>query len=144
QRPVRPWAGKRDIEMVAPRFRSEAAFACRSGRAVRGDPVAKHGFLAHESSCGRRSIVPTLRPAAIDENTHALALTSKTDPPALAVAQLVHQRFLLAAVDLDHGAVDEEGAVGGEERDEVGDLVGFGNPPQRNAGRRELVGLLVA
>src|SRR5215470_20072790 len=42
-----------------------------------------------------------------------------------AVAQPVHQRLFLAAVDLDHRAVDEEGEVGGEERHEVGDLLRF-------------------
>src|SRR3984893_11582736 len=44
-------------------------------------------------------------------------------PMQLPVAQAVHQRFFLPAVDLDHGAVDEEREVGRKERHEIGDFL---------------------
>src|SRR5215469_8303230 len=58
-----------------------------------------------------------------------------------AVAHAVHQHLVLAAVDLDHRAVDEEGEIGGEINDEIGNLLGFDNPAERNACRGEFIGL---
>src|ERR1700691_5124835 len=43
------------------------------------------------------------------------------------IAHAVHQDFVLAAVDFDHGAVNEKGEVGGEIGDEVGDFVALGD-----------------
>src|SRR3974377_579819 len=60
---------------------------------------------------------------------------------SLAVAHAIHEHLVLAAVDLDHRAVDEEREVGGEISDEIGNLLGFGDPPERNACRSELIGL---
>src|SRR5271169_4647818 len=64
--------------------------------------------------------------------------------PSSSVPQPVHQRLFLAAVDLDHRAVDEERKVGGKERDQVGDFLRFRDAAQRNARRSELVGLFEA
>ena len=64
-------------------------------------------------------------------------MSGRTSP----VAHAVHQHLVLPAVDLDHRAVDEEREVGGEKSDEIGDLLGFGDPPERNACRSELVRL---
>ena len=63
-------------------------------------------------------------------------------PLNLAVAEAIHQRLLLAAVDLDHRAVDEMRQIGSEVRDEAGDLLAFGDAPQRNAARGKRIGLL--
>src|SRR5713226_153035 len=59
------------------------------------------------------------------------------------VPHAVHQRFLLSAVDFDHGAVDEMHQRRGQHRDEVGDFLDLGDAPHRDRRRRELVGLLV-
>src|SRR5262249_18810044 len=76
-----------------------------------------------------------------DEQSHATSPRARTcarmmQPGGIvlsAVAQSVHQGLFLAAVDLDHGAVDEEGEVGGEERHQVGDLLRFGDASERDA-----------
>src|SRR5438270_11067806 len=60
------------------------------------------------------------------------------------VAHGVHQYLVLAAVDLDHRAIDEERKIGGKIGDEIGDFVAFGDAAERNARRRELVGYLEA
>ena len=62
----------------------------------------------------------------------------KADPehryvPASAVAQPIHQHLVLSAVDLDHGAVDEEGKIRRKIGDEIGDLLAFGDAAERDA-----------
>jgi hypothetical protein len=57
----------------------------------------------------------------------ARASATTGQPMQLPVAQAVHQRFFLAAVDLDHGAVDEEREVRGKERHEISDFLRFGD-----------------
>src|SRR5262249_30170064 len=88
-----------------------------------------------------------------DEQSHATNPKARTyarmmQPPGSsllsAIAQSIHQGFLLAAVDVDHRAVDEEGEVGSEKRHGVGNLLGLGEAPERNARRREPVRLLEA
>src|SRR5262245_30460361 len=59
------------------------------------------------------------------------------------VPQPVHQRFLLAAVDLDHAAVDHVHERGGEHGDEVAAFLHLGDAAERDRGRRELIRLLV-
>src|SRR5262245_14786217 len=59
------------------------------------------------------------------------------------VARAVHQRFFLAAVDLDHGAVDHVHQRRRQHDDQVGNLVDLGDAPHRDRRRRELVGFLV-
>src|SRR5439155_10818184 len=61
--------------------------------------------------------------------------------PASLPPRLVHERLLLAAVDLDHAAVHEVRERRGEIGHEVGALLHLGDAPERNAARRELVGL---
>jgi len=39
----------------------------------------------------------------------------------------------VAAIDVEHGAGDVAGGVGGEEQDGGGDLPGLGDPPERDA-----------
>src|SRR3954462_12270011 len=57
----------------------------------------------------------------------------------------VHERLALAAVDGDVRAVEERRPRRGQERHEVGDLLGRADPPERDRRHRELVGgLLVA
>src|SRR5206468_1244992 len=60
----------------------------------------------------------------------------------LPVAEAIHQRLLLAAVDHDHRAVDEMRQIRSEVSDEAGDLLAFGNAPQRDAARGEPICLL--
>jgi hypothetical protein len=55
--------------------------------------------------------------------------------PELPVAEAIHQRFLLAAVDLDHRAVDKMRQIGSEVGDKAGHLLAFGNAPQWDAAR---------
>src|SRR5438477_7282906 len=54
---------------------------------------------------------------------------------ALSVAEAIHQRFLLAAVNLDRRAVDEMRQIRSQVGDETGHLFAFGNAPKRNAAR---------
>jgi len=61
-----------------------------------------------------------------------------------AVAQLIHQYLVLAAIDFDHRAVDEERQIGCQVSDQVGDLLNLGDTAERDARRCELVGFLVA
>ena len=68
------------------------------------------------------------------DNDAALATGRSPIPHA------VHQHLVLAAVDFDHGAVDEEREVGSEIGDEIGDFVALGDAAERDACRRELVG----
>src|SRR3954468_9783605 len=67
-------------------------------------------------------------------------------PGGRAVTQRdVHERLALAAVDRDVRAVEERRPRRGQERDEVGDLLGRADPPQRDRRHGELVRrLLVA
>jgi hypothetical protein len=51
----------------------------------------------------------------------------------------VHDRLALPAVDRDVGAVDEARARRREEGDEVGDLFGLADAPERDALLRQLV-----
>jgi hypothetical protein len=51
------------------------------------------------------------------------------DGRELSVAEAIHQRLLLAAVDLDHRAVNEMRQIGSEVGDKAGDLLAFGNAP---------------
>src|SRR5215469_1255905 len=61
----------------------------------------------------------------------------------LSVAEAIHQRLLLAAVDLDHRPIDEMREIGSEVGDKAGDLFAFGNPTQWDAARGKRVRLLV-
>ena len=67
QRAVRPWAGQRDVEMIAARLGLEAALARWARAAVRGDPVAELrcscrtnappvDFVSYQRSCHLPSI----------------------------------------------------------------------------------------
>src|ERR1700677_407861 len=88
----------------------------------------------------RRTSVPFSTQWLTPQVSNARRLTRAL--PRSPVAHLVHQDFVLAAIDLDHGAVDEEREVGGEIGDEVRHLFGFCDATQRDAGRGELVSLL--
>src|SRR5690606_2419290 len=66
---VRPGAGERDVEVIATGLRLEAAFADRSGTAVRRDPVAKLGLDAHEAAVPARRLVAAA-PDAFDQLAH--------------------------------------------------------------------------
>ncbi len=71
QRPVRPGAGRGDIEVIAPGFGGEPAFARGAGAAVRRHPVAERGCLALELSAGALRIVPGVVPLAVDQQAHS-------------------------------------------------------------------------
>src|SRR5262249_5697903 len=64
-----------------------------------------------------------------------------TNAPFLSIAEAIHQQLLLAAIDLDHCAINKMRQIGGEVSDETGDLLAFGNAPQRYAARRERISL---
>src|SRR5215208_6023699 len=59
------------------------------------------------------------------------------------VPQPVHQRLLLAAVDLDHAAVDHVREWGCQHGDEVAAFLHLGDAAERDRGGRKLVRLLV-
>src|SRR4029077_18583034 len=97
----------------------------------RGGRDCRHKLLMSKSS-----FLPSIFNAAI-------GLPAKPhDRRFSAVAHAVHQYLILAAVDLDHRTVDEERKIGGEISDEIGDFVAFGDAAERDACRRELVGVL--
>src|SRR5262245_60778472 len=70
--------------------------------------------------------------------------TTAPRPTARLTTGGVHERLLLAAVDLDHGAVHEVREWGREVRTEVGDFLDLRDATERDATRRELVRGLVA
>src|ERR1700730_4238836 len=91
------------------------------------------------------------QPAADDRQSHATSREISVRSPGIstvpsgyssAIAQPIHQHLVLAAVDLDHAAVDEEGQTRRQISDQIGDLFAFGDAAERNARRRRLVGLL--
>src|SRR4051812_6960819 len=55
-----------------------------------------------------------------------------------AVVMMVPSAVVLEAVDRERLAGDEAGLGGGEEHDDLGDVVGFAEPPQRNVSCRDL------
>ena len=59
------------------------------------------------------------------------------------VAEAVHQRLVLPAVDFDHSAVDHVHQRRGQHHHEIGNLIDLGDPPERNGRRRQRVGFLV-
>ena len=69
QRAVRPRAGERDIEVIAPGLRLESAFAGRAGRAVGRHPVAELRVRTEEAAAGVNLLAPRL-PFAVDEPAH--------------------------------------------------------------------------
>src|SRR5712691_1581228 len=80
---------------------------------------------------------------APNRSTDRLSSSPRIASAGLAVAQPVHQRFLLAAVDLDHGAVDHVHERRGQHRDQVGALLDLGDAAERDRGGRELVGVFI-
>lgn len=73
QRAMRPWARQRHVEMIAPRFGREAAFAARTRRAIGGDEIAEARDGALETAAGRGGVVPLVGPLAVDQQAHARA-----------------------------------------------------------------------
>src|SRR5580700_5034615 len=67
-----PWARERNVEVVASRFRLEAAVSCRPGPPVRRDPVAKRALLTQETAVAGGCVVPAIGPTAIDEKAHTV------------------------------------------------------------------------
>src|SRR6266446_5455235 len=61
---------------------------------------------------------------------------------AAAVDDAIHERLLLAAVDLDHRAVNKMRQIRSEVGDKAGDLLAFDNALQRNAARGKCISLL--
>ena len=86
QRPVRPGAGERDDEMIAPRLRFETAGSRRPRRAVGRHPVAERRVGADEVSA---SIVREILFGAPDALLHVahLASSPRRDPPLPAIAR---------------------------------------------------------
>jgi len=70
QRAMRPGAGERDIEMIAPGLGLEAAFARRAGRAFGGHPVAELRLGAFEMAGGGFRVIPDVVPDAVNEHAH--------------------------------------------------------------------------
>src|SRR6266478_7028312 len=70
QRTVSPRAGETDVEMVAPRFDLETAYAARAGATVGSNPVAEGRILAHEAATGRLGVVPDVAPLTFDQQSH--------------------------------------------------------------------------
>ena len=60
----------------------------------------------------------------------------------LSVPETIHQRLLLTAIDLDHCSINKMRQIRGEVDDKTGDLVTFGNAPQRDTARGERISLL--
>src|SRR5271154_6346549 len=60
---------------------------------------------------------------------------------AILVAEAVHQRLVLAAIDLDHGAVDHLHQRRRQHHHQIGDLVDFGEAAHGYGSRRQRVGL---
>jgi hypothetical protein len=61
----------------------------------------------------------------------------------LPVARPVHEGFILAAIDFDHCSVDEMRERRSKVDAKIGDFVGFGDAPERNRRRGQLIGFLV-
>src|SRR5262249_59841384 len=59
------------------------------------------------------------------------------------VAETIHQRLVLPAIDFDHGSVDHFHEWRGEHDDEVRDLIHFSNATHWDRGGREFGRLLV-
>src|SRR6266511_312255 len=71
---VRPWAGKRHIEMIAVARGGKAAFARRPSGAILRDPVAKPRSRANEAPIRRALAVLLVPPDAVDQKAHGLFL----------------------------------------------------------------------
>ena len=107
---TKAWAVGSPVDRGRPHSR-----AIRTSWRVRHTPDARQRLRRP----GRAGEMVSLDGALVDRS-HAAAQR----PPGTAllrrcrsaVAHPVHQRLFLAAVDLDHGAVDKEGEIGGEER----------------------------
>src|SRR5262249_52976506 len=69
---VCPWAGQRDIKVIALRLGRKPASAGRSGTSVGCDPMAKPRRRAHKAT--RADLVTFVLPDAIDQETHDGAL----------------------------------------------------------------------
>jgi hypothetical protein len=65
-RAVRPRAGERDIEVIAPARGRKAAGAARTRAAVRRHPVAEFRLAALEAPAGRLGVVETGVPDTVD------------------------------------------------------------------------------
>ena len=93
---VRPWAGQRDIEVVAPRLGLEAR------RTVGGDPVPERALLPLERAAGRFRVVPLVVPASVDQQTHGrrpfLLVISMTRPNQGRAMEFQHQPCSFAAI----------------------------------------------
>src|SRR5258708_5703546 len=63
-----------------------------------------------------------------------VAGTSGTGSDSIASDSSLEDRPLVSAVDVDIGAGDERGALRGEERDRVGDVVGRAPAAERDLG----------
>lgn len=70
ERPVRPRACERDVEVIAARFCLEPSRSGRPRRAIRSDPVPERGGLAHEAPARAFGIVPLIEPDAVDKQSH--------------------------------------------------------------------------
>ena len=70
ERAMRPWAGKRDIEVIATGLALETVCACGACGTVGGDPVAEAGILPHEATACAFGVVPFVVPLAFDELSH--------------------------------------------------------------------------
>jgi Na+(H+)/acetate symporter ActP len=70
QRAVRPGAGKRHVEVIAPGLRLEAAFAGGAGRTVGGDPVAELCGGPLETALRFLGVVPDVVPDTLNQHAH--------------------------------------------------------------------------
>src|SRR5262249_1547765 len=68
---MRPRAGQRHVEMVAPARGGKAAFTGRAGAAALRHPVAKALGRAHETAARRARAVLLVLPDAVDQKAHA-------------------------------------------------------------------------
>src|SRR4051812_14835353 len=64
---MRPWARKRDVEVIAPARRRESAAAAWAGAAVGCHPVAVFRLAALEAAAGRLRVVETGVPDTVDQ-----------------------------------------------------------------------------
>lgn len=75
QRPVRPGASQRDVEMIAAGLRLETVTAAWAGRAVSRHPVAELRGRALELAAGAFGIIPPVLPFAVDQQPHRHVLS---------------------------------------------------------------------
>ena len=80
QRAVRPRAGERDVEVVAPGLGLEPARAGRSRATVVRDPVAELGVDAHEAAVLAALVL--IAPDALDQHAHGQSSPCSPAPRA--------------------------------------------------------------